>query len=202
MNNNNPIKKFKCIFLGQSSVGKSSIIYTFIENKFNKNISNTIGTAFYKKEYKNDNIQLNIWDTCGEEKFFSIANLYYKDANVIIFVIDITDLDKSLKTLDYYLNDVNNKSEVDNIKYLFINKIDLINKNEKNEFNSKIDDVKNKYSMIFKKIFESSALLNIGIKEGFKEIVEDLKLYDFSVEKSVDLLKNTDKENNKRCCFN
>lgn len=58
----------KLIFLGQASVGKSSIIVTYTDQKFNENLPNTIGVAFIPKEFKEEEgtkLTLNIWDTCG-----------------------------------------------------------------------------------------------------------------------------------------
>lgn len=80
----------KVIFLGESSVGKSSIIQQLIEKAFNENIPNTIGTAFTNKEYiiNNKKLVLHIWDTCGQERFMAMAKMYYKDANVILLVMD------------------------------------------------------------------------------------------------------------------
>lgn len=72
-------KEVKLILLGEASVGKSSIIIQFLEEKFNENLPNTIGAAFTTKEFywNGQKLTMNIWDTCGQERFMAIAKMYY-----------------------------------------------------------------------------------------------------------------------------
>ena len=94
MNNKSNIQTLKIILLGDVSVGKTSIINQYIYNKYNYSIESTIGAAYFskKKSFNYDpntytlsdkkdsnilNIQLNIWDTAGQEKYKSLVSMYY-----------------------------------------------------------------------------------------------------------------------------
>ncbi len=83
---------YKIILLGESAVGKTSIITRLTKNKFMDLSISTISEYFTEKkmEINGTTIKLEIWDTAGQEKFRSLAKIYYKDAKVVILVYDIT----------------------------------------------------------------------------------------------------------------
>lgn len=118
---------FKIVLLGESSVGKTSILYRFTNDDFIESQIPTIGMAFSKKvvERNNMRISLEIWDTAGQEKYRKIAPIYYRNAQGVIIVIDLTrgdGIDEAKKWLDEveeYLNQ-------DSVKFLVGNKSDLI----------------------------------------------------------------------------
>ena len=119
----------KAIFLGDASVGKSSLIQRYFDNKFDEHIPNTIGTAFLTKvfedEKKKTTVKLNVWDTCGQERFMAIASIYYRDANVIIMVIDV-DSERSLEMAQKYLSEIKGNAVNNPFVVLVANKIDLL----------------------------------------------------------------------------
>ncbi len=121
----------KAIFLGDASVGKSSLIKRYFENDFDDHIPNTIGTAFLTKTFENDQktalVKLNVWDTCGQERFMAIASIYYRDANIILLVIDC-DSEKSLEMAEKYLWEIKNNALNNPFIVLVVNKIDLLPK--------------------------------------------------------------------------
>ena len=84
--------KYKVVFLGDQSVGKTSIIHRFIYDSFDENYQATIGIDFMShKMYIEDKIViLNLWDTAGQERFKSLIPSYIKDAAVAIVIYDIT----------------------------------------------------------------------------------------------------------------
>ncbi|CAD8118245.1 unnamed protein product [Paramecium sonneborni] len=116
---------FKIILLGDSNVGKTSILKRYSENTFSEQQAPTIGLAFYKKvvERKNIKITLEIWDTAGQEKFKKIAPIYYRNAQAVLICFDVSKKDtlegakKWLEEIDKYLNS-------DCIKFLVGNKQD------------------------------------------------------------------------------
>ncbi len=83
----------KLILIGSSGVGKTSILTQFADNKFSQNYLTTIGVDFRFKtiKYENKNVKFQIWDTAGQERFRTITSAYYKGADGIIMVYDVTD---------------------------------------------------------------------------------------------------------------
>lgn len=82
----------KIIILGDSYVGKTSLLERYTKNKFNTHYKATIGTDFLSKEIFIDNqlITLQIWDTAGQERFFSLGNSFYRGADGVILTYDLT----------------------------------------------------------------------------------------------------------------
>ena len=90
---------YKVVFLGESSVGKSSIVIRFVRNEFLEVQEPTIGAAFFTKSIMLDkgNIKMEIWDTAGQERYRSLAPMYYRGAKVAFVVYDITNKDSFFK---------------------------------------------------------------------------------------------------------
>jgi small GTP-binding protein len=97
------IKEIKIILLGNSGVGKTSIINRYINNKFEPQNDTTLGSSFCTKEIIKDGIiyKLNLWDTTGQEKYHSITNLFIKGSNIVILVYSIDSL-SSFEGLNYW----------------------------------------------------------------------------------------------------
>merc|ERR1719162_1582723 len=75
-----PKKGFKLVLLGDASVGKSSILMRFLQNKFSDGIETTVGAAFSTKtiETRDRQVKFEIWDTAGQERFKSLAPMYHR----------------------------------------------------------------------------------------------------------------------------
>lgn len=88
-----PKKGFKLVLLGDASVGKSSILMRFLQNKFSEGIETTVGAAFSTKtiESRGRQIKFEIWDTAGQERFRSLAPMYYRGASSAVVVYDQTN---------------------------------------------------------------------------------------------------------------
>ena len=116
----------KTIIVGNSGVGKTSIISRYL-GKYNPKEKSTIGASFTNKlEIINDNkILFEIWDTAGQEKFRSINSIFYQDANICILVYDITNKKSFEEMKDYWYNSVLENSSNDIIFHIVGNKIDL-----------------------------------------------------------------------------
>ena len=82
----------KLVLLGDTGVGKSSIVLRFVANNFKLDEDATIGASYMSKMLHIDDktIKFNIWDTAGQERYQSLAKMYYRDANAAILVYDIT----------------------------------------------------------------------------------------------------------------
>ncbi len=119
----------KVILLGQSTVGKSSLIKRYFEEDFSESTPPTFSSVFMTKIFDDHpagkSLSLNVWDTCGQEKYMSIASLYYKDAHVVLLVIDVDNSD-SLEMAGRYLEEMN--KTCNQIPYILLvaNKIDLL----------------------------------------------------------------------------
>ena len=83
----------KIIFVGDSDVGKSSIILRFVENKFNNDLKPTVGVDFKLAIMAVDKfkVKLALWDTAGQERFRTLTPAYYRGAHAVVFVYDVTN---------------------------------------------------------------------------------------------------------------
>ena len=89
----NPLCKFKLIFLGEKSVGKTSLITRFMYDSFDDTYQANIGIDFLSKTmYLEDRtVRLQLWDTAGQERFQSLIPSYIRDSTVAVVVYDITN---------------------------------------------------------------------------------------------------------------
>ncbi|KAF1419581.1 Ras-related protein Rab-22A, partial [Spheniscus mendiculus] len=97
------LRELKVCLLGDTGVGKSSIVWRFVEDSFDPNINPTIGASFMTKtvQYQNELHKFLIWDTAGQERFRALAPMYYRGSAAAIIVYDITkELNLSLKILN------------------------------------------------------------------------------------------------------
>ena len=120
--------KIKLVFLGDSNVGKTSIIHRFCENKFEENgIVSTIAVVFKNKFLKIDTytqVNMNIWDTAGQEKYRSMTRDYLRNSHGVFLVFDLSNK-KSFDSLNLWLGELNNSDINKNyVKMLIGNKYD------------------------------------------------------------------------------
>lgn len=171
----------KFIVIGETYVGKTTLIYNYSRNEFNNelNYSSTIGAEFSVKNIKtNDDktLKLQLWDTAGMESFKSIRQTYYKNAACAIIVYDITNED-SLIQVDKWVEECTLYSNNDNLLIILVG-----NKTDKNEERKvKEKDGRNmaeKYGIDF---YEISALTGYNVNEMFSKVCE--KLYNSYKEK-------------------
>ena len=161
--------EIKICLLGDVSVGKTSIASRFCKNSFNKSYINTIGGAYQQQNIVLNNgakIKLHIWDTSGQDRFRSMTNLYYRDAQVAILTYDVTN-EQSLESLNYWLNELKDKVEIDNMILCLAGNKNDVDANEKRVPTSKGKAFAEEHSMIF---YETSAKTGAGVKELFQAI--------------------------------
>ena len=161
--------EIKICLLGDVSVGKTSIASRFCKNSFNENYINTIGGAYQQQNVILNNgvkMKLHIWDTSGQDRFRSMTNLYYRDAQVAILTYDVTN-EQSLDSLSYWLRELNDKVDQDNMLLCLAG-----NKTDVEASKKKVSTIRGKEfaeqnNMIF---FETSAKTGTGVKELFQAI--------------------------------
>lgn len=126
--------KLKIILVGNSGIGKTSIINRYHDNSFTPNTISTIATNFISKklEINKKTIIVNVWDTAGQEQYRSINKLFIKDAEIVIFVYDITNR-QSFEELDYWHNFISEELGQTPLLALAGNKMDLYEKEEVRE---------------------------------------------------------------------
>ena len=190
---------FKILTIGESGVGKTCILRRFVEDKFLKNHLATIGIDFKTKtvKIKNKDIKLKIWDTAGEERFRNITTQYYKGADGIVLVYDVTD-GSSFEKIKDWMDQITSNTTKDNIGLVLLgNKCDFEERAVTEEQGNKLgEELKISY-------FETSALSGQGIKEAFEQLTKDImkiKGVDNGNDTSIELKKVKKKKGKSDCC--
>ena len=127
---------FKIVLIGESGVGKTSIISQFIQKIFQDDIQPSMGGTFTSKSLLFDDgkvLRFDIWDTAGQEKYRALTQMFYKDANAAILVFDITRKDSFEELTKYWIEKIKENSSSDIILFLAANKSDLVEKEDVNE---------------------------------------------------------------------
>ena len=194
-------KEIKVILIGNLGVGKTNLIRIACNKRFNENEESSLTASFYKMEINlenNNNYMMNLWDTIGQEKLRMMNRLFYKSAQIVIFVYDITNK-TSFDDLKYWIQEVNNQIGNDNfIRAIIGNKMDLAEKEE-----ISIDDLENFASTINAEFMRISAKNNENKKmvEFLKKLLN--KYIDLGVNEDQGRVTLTVEDNNKKkkkCC--
>ena len=123
------IQSFKVVLVGESGVGKTSIITQFIDQTFQEDQQSTTGGTFSTKSVVCDNgktLKFEIWDTAGQERYRSLTKMFYKDANAAVLVFDITRKDSFEELQNYWAQQIKECSPPQIILAVAANKSDLI----------------------------------------------------------------------------
>ena len=162
---------FKILLIGNSAVGKSSLLLRFAENTFPESFLPTIGVDFKIKTFllEGQTVKLQIWDTAGQERFKTITSSYYKGAHGIIIVFDITD-EQSFKDIPTWLEEVESHADHDVVQVIIGNKTDLEEKRQvpKEKAQEYADSLGFTY-------LESSAKQCVGVQEAFLTMTKEIK---------------------------
>uniref|UniRef100_A0A4W6DSR4 RAB6B, member RAS oncogene family b n=1 Tax=Lates calcarifer TaxID=8187 RepID=A0A4W6DSR4_LATCA len=161
----NPLRKFKLVFLGEQSVGKTSLITRFMYDSFDNTYQATIGIDFLSKTmYLEDRtVRLQLWDTAGQERFRSLIPSYIRDSTVAVVVYDITNVNSFQQTCKW-IDDVRTERGSDVIIMLVGNKTDLEEKSEEH-FRAK------ELNVMF---IETSAKTGCNVKQLFRRVAAAL----------------------------
>uniref|UniRef100_A0A1I8AZ49 Ras-related protein Rab-7b n=1 Tax=Meloidogyne hapla TaxID=6305 RepID=A0A1I8AZ49_MELHA len=162
----------KVILLGESGVGKSSIVNQFVNKKFLNYYKATIGVDFLQKQLTVDGVDvtLHIWDTAGFERYQSLGSAYYRGADCCVLVYDLTS-SSSFRAIESWRDEflvVSNPSDPDDFPFMLLgNKFDLIH--DRAVSSSKAENWCRQ--VVNMKHFEVSAKEDWRLDDAFKEIV-------------------------------
>ena len=191
-------KTFNILLLGDSKVGKTSLIMRFSDNVYNPVHITTIGIDFKIKTVTLSNekqIKLKIWDTAGQERFRTLTNNYFKNAHGIIIAYDCTEK-KSYDGIKAWVEQIKNNGKTSIPALILGNKCDLEDEKVVQEKDGR--DVAKSFGMDF---FETSSKTGYNVQESFIHLVE--KVYaNFDDEgtdtKGISIGSNKGKK--KSCC--
>ena len=192
--------RFKIMVIGESKVGKTSVIKKYTQNKFGGVYLTTVGVDFQDKIINIDDkkIRLQIWDTAGQERFRNITKNYFNSSNGFLLIYDITDKD-SLEHLNFWSAQIQLNAPEKSKCVLVGNKCDLEGSRAVSTEEGKMYAEKNKI-----KFFETSAKDGTNINEVFEyianEIYKEEKTEMRSVTSSQVLSKEQTFKKKKKCC--
>ena len=163
---------YKVLLLGDSSVGKTCFLLRYCDKSFQDVHLSTIGLDYRLKSMtlkNNKNIKLQIWDTAGQDRFRAITKNYYKGANGIILIYDVTNT-QTFENVKNWISQIKEEADPNVIIYLVGNKIDVPEEQKfvKTEEGQKIADELN---LPFS---EASAKDGTNINEVFQELLEEI----------------------------
>ena len=188
---------FKILTLGDTKVGKTSFILRYTENTFHESPLATIGVDFQRKTIIHDNkkLEIQIWDSAGQEKFKSISKQYYNKAHGVLLVYDITN-QESYESIKGWIKEIKQNTQILPVILLIGNKNDLQGKlDEKDGL-----ELAQKYDLQF---FSTSAKTGNGIEKAMETLVklvydDYVKHHHKRIGGGSKLVKNTTKD--KKCC--
>ena len=186
----------KIVLLGESGVGKTCIIKQFVEGSFDEGTLSSLTNQFVIKTLEfpgGKSLTLHVWDTAGQEKYRSLAKIYYKDAKAVILVYDITDEKSFNEIKNYWYEQVKESGASNPILGVAANKSDIYDERKVND-----EDGKGFAKQIGAVFSATSAKTSEGINILFENIA--LKIldpnYDFYKKKAGNVNPQENKNDN------
>ena len=163
-------ESFKIVLIGESGVGKTSIISQFVNQIFQEDVESSSSGTFNSKTLIYDNnkvLKLEIWDTAGQEKYRSLASMFYKEASAAILVYDITRKESFEQIQNYWVGQIKENGPTNIILALCGNKSDLIDEEKVDE-----EQARNYAKEINAMFYPTSAKNDSGITDLFLQIAK------------------------------
>ena len=160
----------KILTIGESAVGKTCILLRFTDNKFLKTHLTTIGIDYKSKVIKvqNYSVKLKIWDTAGQERFRNITQQYYKGADGILLVYDVTER-TSFEKVREWMKQIQQNTNKEKIGIILVgNKCDM---DERQVSTEEGQSLSKEFGILF---YETSAYKDININESFESLVNEI----------------------------
>ncbi|KAH0792252.1 small GTP-binding protein [Histomonas meleagridis] len=190
----------KLVFIGDSSVGKSSLVVKYCTKAFPFEIQPTINAAYQTKIFQladGTEIELRIWDTAGQEAYHSLAPIYFQNASIAFVVFDITSR-STFKNVEEWIKLVRDYGNKGMMVVIVANKADL--ESDRQIQPKEYNDLADKCGAL---VQETSALTGVGIEEMFDLAVNKLVEADEALQYQLYVSKNQVKQEqmkNSRCC--
>ncbi|XP_063306613.1 ras-related protein Rab-44 [Pelobates fuscus] len=188
---------YKIMFVGNSNVGKTSFLEQVHGGSFKKTTSATVGLDYRIKNLIVDNRQyvLQLWDTAGQERFHSITEQFFRKADGIVIMYDVTSKD-SFNAARYWLNCIKEKTEEDIVILLIGNKIDC--DSERKVAPEQGEQLAHEYKLLFT---ECSASSGINITEALRQLARSLKAHEEYMKNNVVKIGKENEKESKSCCM-
>ena len=189
---------YKILLLGDSSVGKSCLLLRYCDDSFQDIHLATIGLDFRLKTINLENnkkIKAQIWDTAGQDRFRAITKNYYRGANGILLIFDITDR-SSFEHIRNWIEQIKEEAPEQIIIYLVGNKID--NENNRVVTNEEAKKLAEEFKL---KYYETSAKNSINVDTTFLDLIKEIdSLYSTLDVDNNGMAINRMKKPKKKCC--
>ncbi|KAE8622905.1 hypothetical protein XENTR_v10005424 [Xenopus tropicalis] len=191
-----PDHVYKILFVGNSSVGKTSFLHRVHDGSFHQGYSATVGIDCRIKTINVDDkrFALQLWDTAGQERFHSITEHFFRKADGLVIMYDVTSKD-TFDAVQYWLSCITNKTQDDIIILLMGNKIDC--EAEREVTTADGEKLAQEYKLLFA---ECSAASGICITEPLIHMARSLQKHEDDIKNNVVKLREPT-EKNKSCCF-
>ncbi|ESL06821.1 small Rab GTP binding protein [Trypanosoma rangeli SC58] len=162
-------KKYKVVLLGDSGVGKTSLVQRLVKDEWNENQNSTVGASFFRYSFPVDDVSVNfdIWDTAGQERYKSLASMYYRGAAAALVVYELP-LYETFERAKHWVRELAANSP-ETIITLVGNKSDLAGR--RNVSTEEAAAYARELDLIFT---ESSARDGAGVREVFEKIARQL----------------------------
>ncbi|GAA5930921.1 Rab family GTPase [Sporobolomyces koalae] len=165
----------KLVLLGESAVGKSSLVLQFVKGQFDDYRESTIGAAFLtqtvQRNKDNNFIKFELWDTAGQERYKSLAPMYYRSSHAAVVVYDITS-SASLEKARSWIAELHRQADPSILIYLAGNKLDLAQE-QRQVSREEAEKFAQEEGLLWSEV---SAKTGQGIKEIFQTIAEKLSI--------------------------
>ena len=194
--------KFKIIVIGESRVGKTSLIKRYTKDQFGGVYLTTVGIDFQDKtiEIEDKKVKLQVWDTAGQERFRNVAKNYFQSSNGFLLVFDITDKESFQKLNDFWIGQLKMHAPEKAKSVLVGNKSDLAGQRQVS-----IEDAEEFAKDNNLKYYEVSAKEGTKVVELFfylaNEIYQSHTYEEINENKTITLKKEkSKKKDKKKCC--
>jgi len=198
---------FKVLIVGSTGVGKTCLLIRYTDKIYKEKYGSTIGVDFKMKtiELEGEKIKLQLWDTAGQERFRTITSSYYRNANGIILVFDLTDRD-TFADLKGWIGEISNNITESVVIFILGNKTDEVKGPAPSVTDEEVEELINSYSntkLLIRGYRKVSAKTGDGVSQSFEDAAKEIKKErpKATQQKQKGVQLETDEGVTRRCCI-